>query len=110
MVKATTELYNDPQPVEYSNESLDRELDAVATVRKIFLGVTGLAVQEFGEKLDEEQESLMKLAVIGSELYASESIVLRTLKAIQDNGWTGEEMNDGLTRSDMQPSLSIAHT
>jgi len=110
MVKATTELYNDPQTVEYSNESLDRELDAVATIRKIFLGLTGLAVQEFGEKLDEEQEILMKLADIGIELYASESIVLRTLKAIQQNGWKSEQMKVDLTRSYLQHSLLIVET
>src|SRR5690625_5646462 len=110
MVKASTELYNDQQTVEYSNESLDRELDAVATIRKIFLGLTGLAVQEFGEKLDEEQEILMKLADIGIELYASESIVLRTLKAIQQNGWKSEQMKVGLTRSYLQHSLDRKST
>lgn len=110
MVKATTELYNAPQPSECSNESLDREFDAVATIRKIFLGLTGLAVQEFGEKLDEEQEILMKLADIGIELYASESIVLRTLKAIRRNGWKSEQTKVDLTRSYLENSLLTVET
>lgn len=105
MTQAVKELDTDPGHSQYSKESLDRELDAVAAIRRVFLGLMGLAVQTFGKQLDEEQETLMKLADIGIELYASESAVLRTLKAIQSNGWEKELVKIKLTQSYVEHSL-----
>ncbi len=75
---------------------LGREQEAVTAFRRIFLVCAGIAFQTFGEKLQEEQETLMKLADIAIHLYASESAVFRTLKVIERNGLEKEKIKANL--------------
>lgn len=46
----------------------------------------GLAAQRFGPKLENEQEILVNIADIVANIYAMESAVLRTEKAINRSG------------------------
>ena len=46
----------------------------------------GLAAQKYGKSLDKEQEILVNIADILSNIYAMESVVLRTEKSIQRVG------------------------
>ena len=48
--------------------------------------VAGLAAQKYGKALDKEQEILVNIADIVSNLYAMESALLRTEKAIKTTG------------------------
>jgi alkylation response protein AidB-like acyl-CoA dehydrogenase len=73
-------------PVEVGTESLDQEKYLVSMAKKIFLMTSGLAVQKFGPKLEQEQEVLSNLADIISEIYSMESVLLRTEKAIAKSG------------------------
>ncbi|GAX88834.1 acyl-CoA dehydrogenase family protein [Effusibacillus lacus] len=50
--------------------------------RKAFLMVGGLAVQKYQQNIDKEQEILANLADIMIEIYAMESAILRTKKAL----------------------------
>lgn len=52
--------------------------------------VAGLAAQKYGQRIEEEQEVLVNIADIVSNIYAMESALLRTEKAIQASG---EEKN-----------------
>ena len=74
-------------PIETADESevLGPERHAVAMVRKLFLFAGGLAVQKYGQKLEQEQEVLADLADLGIALYGMESALLRAQKA-QTNG------------------------
>ncbi|OYD55980.1 acyl-CoA dehydrogenase, partial [Fictibacillus aquaticus] len=65
---------------------LDQEKYLVSMAKKVFLMTAGLAVQKFGPKLEQEQEVLANLADIISEVYAMESVVLRTEKAVNKSG------------------------
>lgn len=65
---------------------ISREIEAVRSIRRVFLLCAGLAYKNYGAALSEEQETLMKLADIGIALFAVESAVLRTSKAIQSQG------------------------
>lgn len=65
---------------------ISREIEAVRAIRRVFLLCAGLAYKNYGAALSEEQETLMKLADIGIVLFAVESAVLRTAKAIQSQG------------------------
>ncbi|WKA51385.1 acyl-CoA dehydrogenase family protein [Planococcus liqunii] len=65
---------------------ISREIEAVRAIRRVFLLCAGLAYKNYGAALSEEQETLMKLADIGIALFAVESAVLRTAKAIQSQG------------------------
>jgi alkylation response protein AidB-like acyl-CoA dehydrogenase len=75
-------------PEEVGTEALAQEKVLVANAKKIGILVAGLAVQRFGTKLEAEQEVLVNIANIANNLFAMESAVLRTEKAI---GRDGEE-------------------
>ncbi|OPX03507.1 acyl-CoA dehydrogenase family protein [Geobacillus proteiniphilus] len=69
---------------------LDQEKYLVRNAKKIALMVAGLAAQKYGQRIEEEQEVLVNIADIVSNIYAMESALLRTEKAIQASG---EEKN-----------------
>lgn len=75
-------------PEEVGTEALAQEKVLVANAKKIGILVAGLAAQRFGTKLEAEQEVLVNIANISNNLFAMESAVLRTEKAI---GRDGEE-------------------
>lgn len=73
-------------PEEISDEPLAQEKAIVANAKKIGILVAGLAVQRFGTKLEAEQEVLVNIANIANNIFAMESAVLRTEKAIARSG------------------------
>jgi alkylation response protein AidB-like acyl-CoA dehydrogenase len=77
-------------PEEIGEGVLEQEKYLVRNAKKIALMVAGLAAQKFGPKLEEEQEILVNIADIVANIYAMESALLRTEKAIKKSG---EEKN-----------------
>lgn len=73
-------------PEEVSDEPLAQEKVLVANAKKIGLLAAGLAAQRFGTKLEAEQEVLVNIANIANNIFAMESAVLRTEKAIDRDG------------------------
>jgi alkylation response protein AidB-like acyl-CoA dehydrogenase len=73
-------------PEEVGDDVLEQEKYLVRNAKKIALMVAGLAAQKFGPKLEKEQEVLVNIADIVSNVYAMESALLRTEKAIQKSG------------------------
>ncbi len=73
-------------PEEVGDGVLEQEKYLVRNAKKIALLVAGIAAQKFGPKLEKEQEILVNIADIVSNLYAMESALLRTEKAIQKSG------------------------
>jgi hypothetical protein len=73
-------------PEEVGDGVLEQEKYLVRNAKKIALMVAGLAAQKFGPKLEKEQEILVNIADIVSNVYAMESVLLRTEKAIQKSG------------------------
>ena len=67
-------------PEEVGDEPLALQKYLVTNAKKIGLMVAGLAAQKYGKALDKEQEILVNIADIVSNLYAMESAVLRTEK------------------------------
>jgi hypothetical protein len=76
--------------VEAEERLLNQEENLVKNGKKIALLILGLIAQKYGKKAAEEQEILAKAADIISEVYAMESVLLRTQKAVRA---TGEEKN-----------------
>ncbi|MDF2065045.1 acyl-CoA dehydrogenase family protein [Bacillus sp. Cr_A10] len=73
-------------PEEVSDAPLAQEKVLVANAKKIGLLAAGLAAQRFGTKLEAEQEVLVNIANIANNIFAMESAVLRTEKAIDRVG------------------------
>ncbi|MEK4758970.1 acyl-CoA dehydrogenase family protein [Viridibacillus sp. FSL E2-0187] len=73
-------------PEEIGDEPLAQEKHLVKNAKKIALLAAGLAAQKYGPKLDAEQELLVNIANIANQLFAMESTVLRTEKAIARDG------------------------
>ncbi|WP_203363021.1 acyl-CoA dehydrogenase family protein [Bacillus sp. REN10] len=73
-------------PEEVGTEPLAQEKYLVKNAKKIGLVAAGLAVQKYGKALEREQEVLSNLADIVNLIYAMESAVLRTEKAIANVG------------------------
>ncbi|MFC4103261.1 acyl-CoA dehydrogenase family protein [Paenibacillus xanthanilyticus] len=66
--------------------TLAEEAHLVGMAKKIFLMAGGTAVQKFGPKLEQEQESLSNLADIMIQVFAMESALLRTQKLVDKQG------------------------
>ena len=73
-------------PEEIGEEPLAQEKYLVNNAKKIGVLVAGVAAQRFGTKLEVEQEVLVNIANIANQLYAMESAVIRTAKAIERDG------------------------
>ncbi|MGI1832606.1 MULTISPECIES: acyl-CoA dehydrogenase family protein [Bacillus] len=73
-------------PEEPGDQPLDQEKYLLAHAKKIALMVSGMAAMKYGKALDKEQEILVNIADIVNELFAAESAVLRTEKAIAVSG------------------------
>lgn len=74
-------------PEEPGDEPLAQEKQLVKGAKKVALMIAGLGAQKYGTALEKEQEILAKLADIVSYVYAMESVVLRTEKAINRDGF-----------------------
>jgi alkylation response protein AidB-like acyl-CoA dehydrogenase len=73
-------------PEEVGDGVLEQEKHLVRHAKKIGLMIAGLAAQKYGKALDKEQEILVNIADIVGNVYAMESAVLRTEKAINKTG------------------------
>ncbi|WP_223702305.1 acyl-CoA dehydrogenase family protein [Sutcliffiella deserti] len=83
----------------HGEEVFAYEKAAVDTIRNLFLLNAGLAYEAFGSNLIQEQETLMKLADLAIALFAAESVVYRTEKAITKNGEEKASLKINLTHT-----------
>lgn len=77
-------------PEEPGDGVLEQEKYLLRNAKKTALMIAGLAAQKYGKALDQEQEILVNIADIVSQVYAMEAAILRTEKAIKA---TGEDKN-----------------
>jgi len=73
-------------PEEVGEGALEQEKYLLKNAKKIALMIAGLAAQKYGEALQKEQEILVNIADIVNNIYAMESAILRTEKAIANSG------------------------
>lgn len=68
------------------SELFAEEKEMIAKLKKVFLMVSGAAVQKFGPELESHQQLLMAAADILIEIYMAESTILRTEKLAKKEG------------------------
>ncbi|MCM3758698.1 acyl-CoA dehydrogenase family protein [Sporosarcina aquimarina] len=78
-------------PEEIGDAPLEQERVLVKNAKKIGLLAAGLAAQRYGTKLEQEQEVLVNIADIANNIFAMESALLRTEKAVAKNGAEKEQ-------------------
>ncbi|MFB4166195.1 acyl-CoA dehydrogenase family protein [Alteribacillus sp. JSM 102045] len=93
-------------PEEPGDAPLEKEKYLLKNAKKVFLMVAGNGAQKYGKSLEQEQELLMNVADIVSDIYSMESAILRTEKAINKNGADKEEMKILLTRVFCQEAIN----
>jgi alkylation response protein AidB-like acyl-CoA dehydrogenase len=79
-------------PEEIGDGVLEQEKYLVKNAKKIGLLMMGLAAQKYGKALEKEQEVLVKIADVINNVYAMESALLRTEKAIENKGAEKNEL------------------
>lgn len=83
--------------IKEGNHLLPLEKKAVHTVRYLLLLLLSEALKVAKEHIVHEQEALMKLSNLAIGLYAMESAVIRTEKAVRKNGKENEQLKVDLT-------------
>lgn len=83
--------------IKEENDLLPLEKKAVHTVRYLLLLLLSEALKVAKEHIVHEQEALMKLSNLAIGLYAMESAVIRTEKAVRKNGKENEQLKVNLT-------------
>lgn len=89
LIQAATRLQQEllmPLMVEIPEEPLAVEANLVENMKKVFLMVSGTAVQKYGEKIQKEQEILARMADMAIQVFAAESAYLRAKKIIANQG------------------------
>ena len=69
-----------------ASELFAMEKDLVHKLKKVFLMVGGKAAMALQDRIEDEQEIMMNLADVMIEIYAAESVLLRTEKLVSQRG------------------------
>ncbi|MBL7777984.1 MAG: acyl-CoA dehydrogenase family protein [Chitinophagales bacterium] len=81
------------------------EKKAIANAKKAILMTAGAAVQKFMQNLDKEQEVIMNIADMLIELFACESVLLRTEKLVGIKGEAACALQIDMTRTYISDAL-----
>ncbi len=81
-----------PVMKETSDEPLAEQEELVENMKKVFLMISGTAVQKYGEAIQKEQEILGRMADMAIQVFAAESACLRAKKIIQEKGEDAAEL------------------
>ena len=85
-LKVASELTSLPSIGEADLSPLSNEKKVLRNAKKALLLVSGAAIKQFGEKIEEEQEIMMNAADVMIMIYVLESAILRTEKLIEKEG------------------------
>ncbi len=81
-----------PIMADMSDELLAEQENLIENMKKVFLMVSGTAVQKYGEAIQKEQEILGRMADMAIQVFAAESAYLRAKKIIQEKGEEAAEL------------------
>ncbi len=108
--KVTGELLSLRPQMGEEKEVLENERRMVSMTKKIGLIAAGAATQKYMEKLADQQEIVALIADIVIQIFAMESVLLRTLKKIQKDGKEKSKIHIAATRvyiNDVFPKVDL---
>mgnify|MGYP006151755777 FL=1 len=114
--KLQDEILSPPQTSSPDSSPLEKQYAAVTMFKKVSLATLGLAMQNYGEKLTDQQEILSFVSDILMDTYASESVVLRAQRAAATSTATAKLhedtaalfVNDAANRVEVAAKAAIA--
>jgi alkylation response protein AidB-like acyl-CoA dehydrogenase len=89
-------------PDDAGSDVLELEQTYIKLSKKLFLMLVGLAAQKYGTELEQEQELLTHISDFIISIYAMESTLLRTQKAVDKHGEVAEKLKIDITRVALQ--------
>ncbi len=89
------------------SEILSEEKAMLAKLKKVFLMVSGSAVQKYGPQLEEHQQLLMAASDILIEIYMAESTILRTEKNIKRFGKDAQKEQIAMTQLYLYKAVDV---
>ncbi len=89
------------------SQPLSPEKQVIKNLKKVVLMIAGKAAQKFGAALNEEQEILLNIADIITEIYAAESAILRTEKLISVRGIEACKSYENMTKIYLNHAIQI---
>jgi hypothetical protein len=92
------------------SEILSEEKAMIAKLKKVFLMVSGAAVQKYGPDLEEHQQMLLAASNILIEIYMAESAVLRTQKNVKRFGEEAQKHQIAMTKLYLYHAVDIIDT
>jgi len=96
--KLMDDVLSGPSTGEEAEGDLNTERALVANAKKVGLFAAGVASQRYMMELAEQQEVMAALADIIIEVFAMDSVLLRTLKLIQSGGESGSALPIAMTQ------------
>jgi butyryl-CoA dehydrogenase len=103
--KLTDEIMSGPGSAEPLEGPLATERTLVANAKKAGLMLAGAAVQKYMAAIEQQQEILAAIADMVIEIYAMDSVVLRTQKFIERQGEPKSQMAIALAQVSLTNSL-----
>jgi len=92
------------------SETLSEEKALLGKLKKVFLMVSGAAVQKYGPQLEDHQQLLISAADILIEIYMSESAILRTEKNAKRFGVESQATQIAMTQLYLFNAVDIIQT
>jgi butyryl-CoA dehydrogenase len=103
--KLTDEIMSGPSSAEPLEGPLAAERTIVANAKKAGLMLAGAAVQKYMAAIEQQQEILAAIADMVIEIYAMDSVVLRTQKLIERQGEAKSQLAIALAQVSLTNSL-----
>jgi alkylation response protein AidB-like acyl-CoA dehydrogenase len=103
--KLTDEIMSGPGTAEPLEGPLAAERTLVSNAKKAGLMLAGAAVQKYMAAIEQQQEILAAIADMVIEIYAMDSVVLRTQKLIEQQGESRSELAIALAQVSLTHSL-----
>lgn len=92
------------------SELFSEEKSIIANLKKLFLMVSGAALQKYGEKIEEQQQLMLAASDILIQIYMAESAILRAEKMAKKDGEDAVKEQIAMAKLNLFHAIDIIET